>query len=64
MRDSVAAMTLSRSNSQSKGETTVKRILFAIGVAVLLLNSFVVPTAAHADVGGGGGNCGGTICKP
>ena len=65
MRGCVAAMTLSRSNSQSKGEKTVKRMLFAIAVAVLFLNSFVVPTVAHADVGGGsGGSCGGTICKP
>jgi hypothetical protein len=65
MRGCVAAMTLSRSNSQSKGEQNVKHILFAIGVAVLFLNSFVVPTAAHADTGGGaGGNCGNTVCKP
>jgi hypothetical protein len=65
MRYSVAAMTLSRSNSHSKGEKTVKHMLFAICVAVLFLNSFVVPTVAHADVGGGGGgNCGGSICKP
>jgi hypothetical protein len=41
----------------------VKRILFALGVAVLFLN-FVVPTAVYADQGGGGGSCGSTICKP
>ncbi len=66
MRDGVAAMTLSRSNSQFKGEKTVKHMLFAIAVAVLFLNSFVVPTVARADVGGGGGtSCGGgAICKP
>jgi hypothetical protein len=40
-------------------------MLFAIGVAVLFLNSFVVPTVAHADIGGGnGGGCGSGVCKP
>lgn len=42
----------------------MKRILFALGIAVLFLNSFVVPTVAHADQGGGGTSCGGGICKP
>ncbi len=43
----------------------MKHMLFAIAVAVLFFNSFVVPTTARADVGGGaGGNCGSTICKP
>ena len=65
MRYNVAAMTLSRSNSHSKGEKTVKHMLFAICVAVLFLNSLVVPTAAHADLGGGSGSgCGNGVCKP
>jgi hypothetical protein len=42
----------------------VKRILFVLGVAVLFLNTLVVPTAVHADVGGGGTSCGGSMCKP
>ena len=42
----------------------MKRLLFALGVAVLFLNSFVVPTAAYADITGGGGSCGNSTCKP
>jgi len=58
-------MKLSRSNSQSQGENNVKRLLLVLGVAVLFLNTLVVPTAVRADGGGTGTNCGGTsICKP
>jgi hypothetical protein len=45
----------------------VKKVLLAIGVAVLFINSLVVPTVMRADGGGGmGTNCGGgnTLCKP
>ncbi|MGC2271268.1 MAG: hypothetical protein WA539_04745 [Candidatus Sulfotelmatobacter sp.] len=42
----------------------MKRILFALATAVLLLNTMVIPTIAHAD-GGGNGNCSGDgPCKP
>ena len=41
----------------------MKRILLAIGVAVLLLNTVVMPTVANADAPGGT-SCGGTVCKP
>jgi hypothetical protein len=39
----------------------VKRVLFAIATAVLLLNTLVVPTVVRAE--GAGGTCGGA-CKP
>ncbi len=39
----------------------MKRILFAIATAVLLLNSLVVPTVVRAE--GVGGTCTGP-CKP
>jgi hypothetical protein len=39
----------------------VKRILFAIATAVLLLNTLVVPTVVRAE--GVGGTCTGP-CKP
>lgn len=42
----------------------MKRILFTLGVAVLFLNTLVAPTAVRADVSGGNGSCGNTICKP
>ena len=42
----------------------MKRILFVLGVAVLFLNTLVVPNAARADQGGGSGNCGASTCKP
>jgi hypothetical protein len=43
----------------------MKRILLVVGVAVLLLNTLVIPTAVRADGGGSNGtNCGNTICKP
>jgi hypothetical protein len=41
----------------------VKQVLLALGVAVLLLNTLVVPTVAKADAPGGT-SCGGTMCKP
>jgi hypothetical protein len=42
----------------------MKRVLFVLGVAVLFVNTLVVPTAVRADISGGGTNCGGTLCKP
>jgi len=44
----------------------VKRVLLVIGVAVLFINSLVVPTVVRADGGSGlGTNCGGnSMCKP
>jgi hypothetical protein len=43
----------------------VKRILLAVAAAVLLLNTLVVPTVAHADGGSTGGNCSGQVsCRP
>ncbi len=42
----------------------MKRAFLAIAAAVLFLNTFVVPTIAHAD-GVGGTSCGGGAgCKP
>ncbi len=41
----------------------MKRLLFVLGVAVLFLNTLVIPTAVRAD-GVGGTNCGGQMCKP
>jgi len=43
----------------------VKRLLFVLGVAVLFVNSLVVPTVVRADGGGTSTNCGGkAVCKP
>lgn len=42
----------------------MKRALFVLGIAVLFFNSFVAPTAVYADAGGGGNNCGNSVCKP
>jgi hypothetical protein len=43
----------------------MKRLLLVVGVAVLLLNTLVIPTAVRADGGGSGGTgCGKTLCKP
>ncbi|HZC21843.1 MAG TPA: hypothetical protein VE866_00775 [Candidatus Binatia bacterium] len=42
----------------------MNRILFVLGVAVLFVSTLVVPTTVHADVSGGNGSCGNTICKP
>jgi hypothetical protein len=41
-------------------------MLLVFGVAVLFLNTLVIPTAVRADGGGGTTSCGsnGTICKP
>jgi hypothetical protein len=58
-------MKLSPSNSQSQGETTMKRILLILGAAVLFVNTLVIPTVVKADGGGNGGtSCGMTLCKP
>ena len=40
----------------------MKRMLLVIAAALMLLNTVVVPTVAHADNGTGG--CGTSICKP
>jgi hypothetical protein len=43
----------------------VKRILLVAAAALMLLNTLVIPTVAHADGGAGGTNCGGnSVCKP
>jgi hypothetical protein len=41
----------------------VKRALLVLTAALILLNTLVLPSAAHADEAGTG-NCGKTICKP
>ena len=35
-----------------------------LAAAVLFLNTLVIPTVAHAEGGGTGTSCGGTLCKP
>jgi hypothetical protein len=42
----------------------MKRMLLVVGVAVLLLNTLVIPTVVRADGGAGGTNCGKILCKP
>jgi hypothetical protein len=43
----------------------VNRMLLVVAAALMLLNTLVIPTVAHADGGAGGTNCGGTsMCKP
>jgi len=44
----------------------MKRTLLLVAVALMFLNTIVVPTVAHADGGSGGGNCSGSsgMCKP
>lgn len=43
----------------------MKRVLLVVGVAVLFLNTLVIPTVVRADGGGSGGtSCGNTLCKP
>ena len=43
----------------------MKRALLVLGVAVLFLNTLVIPTVVHADGGGTTTNCGGNqMCKP
>jgi hypothetical protein len=44
----------------------MKRLLLVLGMAVLFLNTLVIPTAVRADGGGGGTLCGGgnNTCKP
>jgi hypothetical protein len=41
----------------------MKRMLLVLAAAVVLLNTLVVPTPAHAD-GPGGTSCNGRMCKP
>jgi hypothetical protein len=57
-------MTVSRRSFPNKEKTIVKRVLLAVAAAVLFLNSFVIPTVAHADGIPQGTNCGGGYCKP
>jgi len=43
----------------------VKRVLIALGAAVLFLTTLVTPTVVRADGGAGATNCGGGgMCKP
>ncbi|HXO35395.1 MAG TPA: hypothetical protein VN901_23900 [Candidatus Acidoferrales bacterium] len=44
----------------------MKRTLLVVAIALMFLNTIVVPTAAHADGGSGGANCSGNsmMCKP
>ena len=44
----------------------MKRVLLVLGMAVLFLNTLVIPTAVRADGGVGSTNCGGGggVCKP
>ncbi len=42
----------------------MKRVLIALGAAILLLNTLVIPTVARADGGAGATNCGTKLCKP
>jgi hypothetical protein len=42
----------------------LKRALFMIGATLLFLNTFSVPSLAHADGGAGSTSCNGTMCKP
>lgn len=57
-------MKVSRFDFPNKEKTTVKKMLLVVAAALMLLNTLVIPTIAHADGVGGGGNCGGTLCKP
>lgn len=52
-------------NSPSTKETIVKRVLLVLGTAVLFMSTFVTPSLALFDGGGGGTTgCGATLCKP
>jgi hypothetical protein len=42
----------------------MKRLMLVLGVAVLFLNTLVVPTAVRADGGSTSTNCDGKMCKP
>lgn len=42
----------------------MKRMLFVLATAVLLMNTLIIPTSAKADGGAGGTNCGTALCKP
>jgi hypothetical protein len=57
-------MKVSRLKLSNKEKITMKRMLLAVAAAVMFLSTLAVPIVAHADGGGAGGNCGGTICKP
>jgi hypothetical protein len=54
-------MKISRFAFPKQGENTVKRTLLILVAALMVLNTFVIPTVAHAD--GPGGGCEGG-CKP
>jgi hypothetical protein len=58
-------MKISRLAFPNKEKTTVKRSLLLAAAARMFLSTLVIPTVAHADGQGGGGNCSGqTVCKP
>jgi len=44
----------------------MKRVLLVLGMAVLFLNTLVIPATVRADGGAGSTNCGGgnNTCKP
>ena len=42
----------------------MKRVLFVLAAAILLINTTVVPTVARADGGAGSTSCNGKMCKP
>jgi hypothetical protein len=54
-------MKVSRFAFSNKEKTTVKRMLMVVAVAVMFLNTLVVPTIARADGPAGGCQAG---CKP
>jgi hypothetical protein len=42
----------------------VKPILLVVAAVLMFVNTLVIPTVAHADGVGSGGNCNGALCKP
>jgi hypothetical protein len=58
-------MKVSQLDFPIQGETNMKRALLIVAATLMFLNTLVVPTVAHADGQGGGGNCSGqTSCRP
>jgi hypothetical protein len=57
-------MKTSRSSLHHQGDATVKRALFALAAAILVLNSLVIPTVVRADGTPTSTSCGNVLCKP